>query len=278
MAWNFHDELEQVKIDGLALKDLGLARKDRRVVREAVRQNGLALQFASVELRTDSGIVAEAVGKNGMALKFTGPSVRADRISVFDAVESAGMALRYADDTLKADWDVVTSAVITNGRAIRFASDALKNDEDVVVRAARSYPAALGLASASNRSNRGFVRAVVATNGKALKYASAKLRKDPSLKSLSREAFKRHRARRLVSDEVKSLFSKGLDKGYLTLPEIRQLAPSYVVSNHELFEIADICRKTFDIFPNEPSKEEREAGRFAVLGREFVRFLTDGLI
>ena len=36
----------------------------------AVRQEGLALQYASVDLRADVDIVSEAVGQNSKALKY----------------------------------------------------------------------------------------------------------------------------------------------------------------------------------------------------------------
>ena len=273
MTLKFEQEFEMVTRDGLLLKDLGIARKDNRVVTAAVRQNGLALRFASPELRADEGIVVTAVSKNGMALKYAAKEFRSDRAMVLEAVQSASESLQYANEVLRSEKGMVIAAVIGSGKAIKFASDMLKNDVNVMWRAVRTFPAALRLASDANRSDRKFVRPVVATNGRALRYASEELRRDKKLRELARDSMRRFKARRLRPEESKALFVKALNKGYVTHGDIRQAMPSYVISAHELLEIQELLEKDFDVFKEEPSQQERDAGLMAVRNRAFQEFL-----
>jgi len=53
-------------------------KKDRRIVLEAVKQNGLALQYADESLKRDKEVVIEAVKQNGSALKYVDQYVRGD--------------------------------------------------------------------------------------------------------------------------------------------------------------------------------------------------------
>ena len=90
--------IEAVENNGLALKDYEVWNDYPEVVRAAVTQNGLALEFASAALQNDSGIVFAAVRQNGKALE-------------------------YASDTLKHDWSIVTASLLERcGRAPRHSA------------------------------------------------------------------------------------------------------------------------------------------------------------
>ena len=66
------------------------------VVHAAVRRDGLALEFAPVDLRADAATVRVAVAQNGDALRFAAPELRADKELVLLAVRSQGRALQHA--------------------------------------------------------------------------------------------------------------------------------------------------------------------------------------
>jgi len=57
------------------------------VVLEAVRQNGLALRYASEELRADQEVVLEAVRQHGLALGYAAEELQADRGFVLEALK-----------------------------------------------------------------------------------------------------------------------------------------------------------------------------------------------
>ena len=53
-------------------------RGDKKVVMEAVKQNGWTLQHASKKLRGDKEVVLEAVKQNGWTLQFASEELRGD--------------------------------------------------------------------------------------------------------------------------------------------------------------------------------------------------------
>ena len=102
-------------------------------------QDGLALRYAS-----DRNIVEVVIGKlysvfkyltrkqNGRALEYASVGLKENQEVVLAAVMQNGMALEYASDRLKNNIDVVLAAVIQNGEALYYASDEWKNDFFVV--------------------------------------------------------------------------------------------------------------------------------------------------
>merc|ERR1712226_304110 len=64
----------------------------RDIVLEAVKQKGLALEYADEALKQDRDIVLEAVKENGQALRYADEALKQDHF-VFDAVKQNGLAL-----------------------------------------------------------------------------------------------------------------------------------------------------------------------------------------
>ena len=93
-------------------------KSDRDFILEAVKQDGRALRWASVELRDDEELVLEAKRQNGGAL-------------------------RWASAELRDDEELVLEAVKQDGRALQFASEALRGNRIVKVAAEASYHIAL---------------------------------------------------------------------------------------------------------------------------------------
>lgn len=87
----------------------------KEIVLAAVKQNGMALQFASGELRNNYEIVLAAVKQNGMALKFT-PGNLADEF----------------EPNVRNNFNIVLVAVKKNGLAFKFASKRLRNHNDII--------------------------------------------------------------------------------------------------------------------------------------------------
>ena len=102
---------------------------ERDVVLAAVRQNGAALENASVGLKDDRAVVLAAVAQNGMALDYASDKLKEDREVVLAAVAQDGFTLQYLSVGLKADREVVLAAIDQNRRAVRYASDKLWGNE-----------------------------------------------------------------------------------------------------------------------------------------------------
>jgi hypothetical protein len=126
--------LAAVKQDGLALKWASTPmREERDVVLAAVKQNGLALCFASHPLLADKEVVRAAVAQDGHALNCASTPMRADKDVVLAAVKQNGLALNWASDALLADKDVVLAAAKQNGLALKYADGDLTFDVRVTL-------------------------------------------------------------------------------------------------------------------------------------------------
>ena len=109
--------------------------------KQAVKQDGMLLKHVAVNLREGNrAVVRAAVRENGLALQFAGELFQGDKEFVLDAVSQNGMALQYANDILKNDKECVLKAVSQNGMALQFASDVLNNEMDIVDAATRQNP------------------------------------------------------------------------------------------------------------------------------------------
>ena len=109
--------------------------------KQAVKQDGMLLKHVAVNLREGNrAVVRAAVRENGLALQFAGELFQGDKYFVLDAVSQNGMALQYANDILKNDKECVLKAVSQNGMALQFASDVLNNEMDIVDAATRQNP------------------------------------------------------------------------------------------------------------------------------------------
>ena len=85
--------------------------RDRWAV-AAVASNGLALRYASEELRADKDVALAAVRHRGRALEHAGPELRADLQLVLAAVQQDAAALRFASAELQEDGAVLTAAKV----------------------------------------------------------------------------------------------------------------------------------------------------------------------
>jgi hypothetical protein len=91
-----------------------------------VQQNGLALEYASDDLKNDREVVLAAVQQNGLALEYASDDLKNDREVVLAAVQQDGFALEYASTNLQDDKEVVNIASQQNPFSTEHASDRLK--------------------------------------------------------------------------------------------------------------------------------------------------------
>lgn len=104
-------------------------RKDKDIVKEAVKRKGSDLQYADRCLRDDEEIVLIAVNNSGMALQYASSRLRSNKDFVLAAVRYDGFALRYADEKFWSDEEVVEAAVRSSACAVESAF--LKEDKEL---------------------------------------------------------------------------------------------------------------------------------------------------
>ena len=163
--------LEAVRVDGEALAQATDFVNNKKVVSEAVKNNGLALTHASEDLKKDKKLVTAAVKQNGLALQYADDSFKKDKKVVTAAVKSDGSALQFADDSLKKKKKIVLKAVKQNGLALEYASDDLIKDLEVVSAAVEQTVEALKFVSVEYLNNHNdFIYKAMKKDIKAAKY------------------------------------------------------------------------------------------------------------
>ena len=100
---------------------------NRKAVLSAVKENGIALKYASERLRDDRRIVLAAVTKAGGMLKYASERLRDDREVVEAALGFSGSSLRHASRRLRDDVELVRFAMdCGSGKALIHASSRVK--------------------------------------------------------------------------------------------------------------------------------------------------------
>ena len=109
----------------------------------AVRQNGLALKYASANLQGNYDHVLAAVRQNGLALKYASANLQGNQDIVLAAVQKNGLALEFASPELQGNQDIVLTAVQQNDDALKFALDCLQLNHKFILAAVKSSPTVL---------------------------------------------------------------------------------------------------------------------------------------
>ena len=172
-------ELQEIKNNPMALQFASEKLKDNeKVVSEAVIKNPLALQFASEKLKDNRDVVRTAFLHNPKALQFASEKIKDDKAFISHAVLENPMAFQFASEELKDDKDVVSLAVGRDPMVLQFASEKPKNNVDIVLKAVKQNGMALQFASEEIKKNLVIVFKAVEQNGMALQYASEECKND----------------------------------------------------------------------------------------------------
>ncbi|KAG2375391.1 hypothetical protein C9374_010014 [Naegleria lovaniensis] len=123
---------ECVTIDGLTLSYAPTVEmtKNKEIVRMALKQNGLALQYAHSSLRDDEEMVREAIEQDGESIMYASEACRNNPEIVRLALTRSKMALMYCSERLREDESTVMYAVSCHPSSFKFASEKLKQDSE----------------------------------------------------------------------------------------------------------------------------------------------------
>jgi len=81
---------------------------DKKKAIEFIRDK--AYEKVPKQFYKDKSFVLEAVKQNGLALQFADESFRKDKSIVLEAVKSSGGTLEFADESLQKDPDIIQAA------------------------------------------------------------------------------------------------------------------------------------------------------------------------
>ena len=100
------------------------------MVRKAVEQNGLALEFASEDLKGDRKMVHIAVAQNGLALEFASEDLKGDMETAHIAATQNDLALEFASKKLLQYWELVKDMDKDDWDVAKDAEHLLMNREE----------------------------------------------------------------------------------------------------------------------------------------------------
>ena len=91
-----------VKINGLELKKYNDFQNDKDVVLEAVKKDGLALQYASENLQNDKKIVLAAVKRDGLAVQYASNVLKDNKeVGLAASLENSTAEMYLSSDLIK---------------------------------------------------------------------------------------------------------------------------------------------------------------------------------
>lgn len=109
-------------------------------------------------------VVTGAVRQNGLALEFATPGEKDRKKITFHAVTTTGRALQHAPAHLKQDRDIVLAAVKQDHEALQYAATELRNDEKFLIQAIRQNPKVMAVVSDQLAQNPDFVLKAIRAN------------------------------------------------------------------------------------------------------------------
>ncbi len=171
--------MEVVRNNHLALEYASeKLRNNKEFALEAICRDLREWQYVSSKLKNDKEFVLSAVSQNWRALRHTSAELQNDKEVISSAVKQDGQALQYASADFQNDKEIVLAAVSRDWRALRYASSKLKDDKGVILSAVKQDGQALQYASADFQNDKEIVLAAVSRDWRALRYASSKLKYD----------------------------------------------------------------------------------------------------
>lgn len=233
-----------VKKNGLSLGDIKFAHHvdDVAVVTEAVKQNGLALEFASERLKKDIAIFNIAVEQNGDAASFAEEELYKKYITALENAKLHGKVTSQFNDTKP----LVALAIKTNTNDFKNISDRLKDDENIVRLAVEKDGSLLQYASLNLKKNKDIVLLAIENMPNSILYADMAIQSDESIATI---AIKRKpELIKKMPDTIKNIIwlgivvvqADGLLLQYLSmdLKNNKKIVSIAVKSNNDAFKFA----------------------------------------
>lgn len=160
---------------------------DYNTMLQAVSLNGIALQYASDELKDNEIIVRQAMSTNCWAFMYASSRLKCNKELVMQAVEKNGAIISYCP-YFSDDWDVALKAIKENGDSLKYVSDRLKNNKKLVLKALKDNMFALNHLSENLRNDKEVAIFCITKNENNLSHFSQEVKdifKEGGIKQMS---------------------------------------------------------------------------------------------
>ncbi|EFC46683.1 predicted protein [Naegleria gruberi] len=150
-------------------------------LRSAIELNGLLLEHANAEMKSDRELVLKAVSNKCHALAFASDLLKQDFEIVMQSVKQDGSTLLYANDSLKSNRELVLEALKSG--YFDENKDIDWNDPEILLNFAMSRAPVYSIPSLSEEisSDCNLFEKLLSYNGEMLQFASEAIRNDENL-------------------------------------------------------------------------------------------------
>ena len=188
--------LDAVKINGLVLQFVNeIFLNDYEIIYEAVKNTAEALAYVSDKFRNKREIILAAAsnheGDESKVFKYASPEFYDDREIILKSILSGKLTLAYASDNIKDDYEIVLAAVKKWPQEFIYASENLRNNREVLAEMFQSEmlctETILAYLNDTLRDDRQIVLAAIKHDPSDLIYVSERLRRDPEIISVARD-------------------------------------------------------------------------------------------
>ena len=142
--------LAAIKLHPRVLEYFGESINDPIFMLDAVRQSGMALAYASDELKSNPEIVLAAIRQKEYDNFSYEEKLQLDKVQL-DFYEA--QSIQFASKKLQNDPNFVLSAVKQNGAVLVFVSEKLQNDYEIALSAIKQNPDLLDIPSLTELTN-----------------------------------------------------------------------------------------------------------------------------
>jgi hypothetical protein len=175
--------IESIKADGLNLEKLSDKwKQDFDVVLAACTNNGFAIKYASLELKSNKDIANVVLKKQPLLLSEFGYDIKNDNACVEIATKVNGLAFQHASIELKKDKEFVIKISEISPLAFAYCDESLKDDPDLIKRFLPKSPGLYGYLNSNLKENKDLALLCIEQNGLSVfQYLSDNLRIDKNL-------------------------------------------------------------------------------------------------
>lgn len=155
-------------------------RNNPDIVKEAIKLDGLALEYASESLRNNPEIVLLAIEKNMDAFNFASKELKDNKSFLLEVLEKQPYCLQHMDEKFLNDPDIIYSAMLfsKNSAFFQLASKELKQDFNFIISLVKKNEAILKHLPKEWFNNELVTLTAVQYSNTALEYFPAEIKND----------------------------------------------------------------------------------------------------
>ncbi len=185
------EHFERVKSFGWGLEHWEVDEElwnNKEVVIAVVKQEGMALKYASDELKNDKDVVIKAIHSNDEAFKYVSNELRNDKEFIIGVVQQCVKVVQWLPDEVKRDEDFILKLIDKNVYVFDYLDmeDVNNLGKDVILDVVSRNGLALCNINVNSQKDKEIILAAIGNNGEAFLYANERWQNDRDVLNVAR--------------------------------------------------------------------------------------------